>query len=158
MVVFMTTKTETIHVFLDELSDFHVKDLNRLTPGTKVLFGHVPDLIAESRFHDHKIFPSVEYAEVLRTEDDSSDSPKPQIHYRDSKGRENRHYASDMSVIPYGAGFYNDANFVVILDDLKNAGVSVDTEVSPHYKSAQELYNETVVEFFEPDFDYMNEY
>jgi len=163
------TNLETSSVrFLDELQPFHVKDISRLTPGTKVIFGHVPNLNSDADFRDHKIYAQGYYAEIVKVEEASFNSlhssltnlsqeewatkTAPVIFYKDEQGRESHRYASDTSVIPYQGTFFNDANFAVIVQDLDDAGLVVFPEVTAVYKLAQEQYNETVVEWPEPDY------
>ncbi len=167
-----TNALETSKIrFLDELSAFHVKDITRLKPGEKIIFGHVPNLDREDyfRFRDHKVYPQMETVEVVAvewasfnelhssltnlTDDEWAPEKKLVIRYRSERGHEGYRHASDASIVAYNpeTNFFNDTNFVVIPQELEDAGLVLIPEVTAVYRKAADLYNSTVVE---RDYDY----
>lgn len=151
-------------LYLDQLSKFHVKDPERLKPGTKLLFGHVPPL-QDPELRDSKVRPFSEQVTVDHVgnysfedlhenvkEFPSSKEKSPVVILDKGLSHYTRYrYLGDAGVLPYNGSFYNSSNFTVILDDLKEAGVELVLEVSPEYRARMEEFNEQVVEW---DYDH----
>lgn len=145
---------------IDQLSEFHLRDLKRLTPGAKVLFGHVPPLDEDPAYCDTTEYADAYRAEVIEVKAASFNelhhfthtpewaTAKQQVIFYDSVNYKNRHrYASDSGVIPSTVGeeSYNPTNFTVLLEDLEAAGVTLDLNVSEEYQARLDEFNARVV-------------
>ena len=156
----------TITKHIDELSDFHVKDSSKLTPGTPVLFGHVAPL-DDHTFEDHKQYAEGSFATVIEVKDASFNELhgfhhteawatdkdtvmlyKSEVRYPGLElKRPLYRHLSDMGVNKYSQGFYNRHNFVVVLADLKAAGIQLDLEPSADYAERLEAFNAQIIEY-----------
>ena len=153
----------TLHI--DQLSDFYVRDLSRLTPGTKIAFLHIPDIKpGEWALVDWEQFAYVEFVTVEKVEEKSwneishgnnegdwATEKKPVIFYRSAGGNIQYRYATDAGVIPYalngeGDSGYNSVNSTVILTDLADSGYSIDESLSTEFLAALEEFNANVVQ------------
>lgn len=127
---------------LEELRFRAVRDPELLVPGTLVIMAHVPDL-AKGGYGAEPMAEIVTVREMRFHYTDNGDGTTEEtlkIHYFDKLG-EHETYASDRGVIPYPSGYLNDANFVVIVSDLIDAGLEIDLKVSEDYTRRRALIN-----------------
>lgn len=133
-------------LFLDELSDYHSKDLSRFKPGAKILFGHIPPVTRNPILEFAELCPSSREAEVVEVKDiafnvlhnikhgnPKCDAPRTMIFYKIEGINDTCSYPTDRGIEPYAEGYYNPANFTVILSDLEYAGVEYVPVASPAY-------------------------
>lgn len=143
---------------LEELRFRAVRDPELLVPGTLVILAHVPDLdkggyggepmaeigtVREMRFH-------------YEDNGDGTTNEVLKIHYFDKHG-EHETYASDRGVIPYPAGHFNEANFVVVVADLIAADIEVNLKVSEDYTRRRALIN-SPRDYNSRDYDHFGPY
>lgn len=65
---------------LDELSEFHLKDVKRLTPGTEIIIGHIPPLKEESKwwqwagYNDATVFSTllISFNDIIREKEEAT--------------------------------------------------------------------------------------
>lgn len=156
----MTTK------HLDELAEFHLRDLSRIKPGMRLLFGHIPPL-DDPYLVDSKQHPYSDIVEVMRVAKISANDlfkfersvdwateEKPVIFYSTENHGQYHRYASDAGIIPYTPGGYNTANFTVILSDLEDAGIMLELDVTEDYQARLDVFNTQVIEAPEYMYDY----
>jgi hypothetical protein len=154
----------TIKKRIDQLGEHHLRDLSRLTPGTRVLFGHVPELTGDPAIIGYHEFYSGELATVKKIETISANElfkfktpvswaqhTSSVIFYTQEDGRDWKNFATDAGVERYTEGHYNSANFTVLLDDLEAAGIELILDVTQKYKRRLEKFNAEVV--IEDDFE-----
>lgn len=153
----MTTSAVTsTALHLDELRSYAVRDTEKLHTGQRVILAHVPPLerpeLATSTAHPYgQELTILEVAEKTFAElhpnlhPIANDERKLIIRHR-SDTHESYTHASDAGVIPYswGTEFYNDTNFLVLVDELEAAGITAVLEVSPAYAEKLEAYNGSV--------------
>lgn len=132
----MSTTIPALH--LDELRDRAVRSPEELTPGSEVLFAHVPDLdelwLRTSRDSGYAHTGTiVEVAPRHHHELRAGRNPLPDaqprlaiIYRRSDTGERDYIYAADTGVTPYGepgSEFYNPTNFAVLLAPLEAEGI-----------------------------------
>jgi hypothetical protein len=150
---------------IDQLEEFYLRDdLSRLTPGTRILFGHVRSVDvervstatgpAEAWCEVATVYAVGEYSHYdlhpprqgVRKDSSSSLAEKTmRIRYIPGEAiREDyiadRH-AADAGVLAYAPGHYNGANFTVLLNDLEAAGVELIPTPSSEYLEKQQVFN-----------------
>lgn len=167
----MSTTIGTL--FLDELKERAVRDIEQLTPGTEILIGHVPELshpeAAFARAHyssDAGIVTEVgyKYFDELHPGMDrrEDEEPKLVILYSDGGDRMQYMHATDAGVIPYGdpkSGNYNDANFLVLVSELNDEGIMPLLRVSDGYEERLEEFNSKVQEYdYSADYPWGDDY
>lgn len=152
----MSTTIGTL--FLDELKERAVRDIEKLTPGTEILIGHVPDLshpeLVDSHAHyssDAGIVTEVgyKYFDELHPGMDrhEGEEPKLVILYSDGGDRMRYMHATDAGVLPYGDpqnGHYNDANFMVLISELNDEGIMPLLRASDDYEERLKEFNSKV--------------
>lgn len=154
--------------FLDELSEFHLHELARLQPGTRVIVGHVPPLTSDPEDSDFEEYSAGHIAEISEVKEIAANtlykfentSPwmsklRSVIFFRNDeslpdseKDTLKRIYATDAGVIPYDGddySGYNDVNFIVILSDLEATGVTPLLKTSPAYDLRLKSFNSRVI-------------
>jgi len=159
-----TTDREPRTIYLDELREHAVRDLSKLKSGTEVIFVHLPvlefpDYEDAKRFVDHTVATITDVRDATFDElypgltGSSGSVAQPVIFYRRGTGtghedREYNRHASDSGVIPYewGSGSYNSTNFVVLLTELEEQGLTPLLRVSEKYAAELEEYNSKIVE------------
>lgn len=112
--------TEPTRLYLDDLREYAVRDLNRLRVGDHVLLVHLPSdhpwnarTIAQTKtitsigVRDEKLPPIIEFGDKY-----------------------DYIYVTDAGVSPYPKGF-NDANFIVKIEELVRFGISPILERKP---------------------------
>lgn len=127
---------------LEELRFRAVRDPELLVPGTLVIMAHVPDL-DKGGYGVEPMAEIVTVREMRFHYEDNGDGTTDEvlkIHYFDKHG-EHETYASDRGVIPYPAGHFNEANFVVVVADLIDADLEIDLKVSEDYTRRRALIN-----------------
>ena len=142
---------------IDELTAFHLHDLSRLTPGVKVLIGHVGEIYSTKLSYRFKESARGELATITRTANisfnelygingagESSKILQPVIFYQNGLGQENFIYANDAGVNVYDDGLYNKVNFIVVLSDLEQAGAELSLTPSEAYTASLAAYNSLV--------------
>lgn len=141
--------TEPTRLYLDDLREYAVRDLNRLRVGDHVLLVHLPRLDvmtpwdrANPNFHaQDKTIESIgkyTFAELnsnfgLTTQTE----PKSAIVF--SHERNDYMYATDAGVEPYPAGFFNPSNFILRLEELVRFGISPALELKPTHSQDRQV-------------------
>lgn len=146
-------------IHLDEMKDLAVRNIEELTPGTEVIFVHLPDLRhpenrdSRDQAYGHGatitetglMFPSDLSPHLKRLADEK---PEMLILFSEGDDRQQHRYAADSGVIPYSGGgkpWYNPTNFTVLLAPLNEAGISVELDVTPDFARDLERYNSQIV-------------
>lgn len=143
---------------IDELSDFHLRDITKLKPNTAVLFGHVPVLGEDPSLGDSKIHASGSLVTVTRVDTasfgdlhrtastaDWAAEKSLKVFYKTADSEmELYREAGDTGVVPYDEGWRNPWNFVVLISDLEAAGITLDLEPSDSLREYMEDYNSKV--------------
>lgn len=139
---------KTLHI--DELQEFALRDLDRLKPGAEALQIHIPNLS-----QDPGPFASLRVAQAARVtinkvgvlpyhelEPLAPRSPGDEERllsaytFTDEDGQSDYRFTSDAGVTPYGSDFYNTTNTLVLIEDLKEAGIEVSMVPSPEFQAA----------------------
>lgn len=146
-------------LFLDELRDRAVRSPEELTPGTEVLFAHVPDLLDPwTRSTPDRAYASIgtvvevsmkHYHELHEGRRPHSGSePSLVITYRrQDTGERDYIYAADTGVTPYGDPgheVYNPANFAVLLEPLAEEGIVVFLRASDGFQKELADFNSLI--------------
>lgn len=164
----MAELTQTT-VHLDELKQYELRDRSKLTPGTELVFVHLPEL------RDPEIETGLQEAyatsvKVLEVKDATFAElhPKvtnpietealPVILYEDSEGHRGYRYLSASGVIPYlqegDSSYYNGTNFTVLPSELEEKGLTPVFEVTDKYAEELESYNGKITVYsYSPDWD-----
>jgi hypothetical protein len=143
---------------LDELAEFHLRDVSRLTRGAEVLFGHVPTLAGDPALSEvREEFVFSELGESTGVEVSSlndlfkfnhpvnwGEQRGTVIFYLDEKREQKKRFAVDAGVESSPNGLYHESNFVVLVDDVKAAGFKLSVDTSSAYKRRLEEYHEAM--------------
>lgn len=168
----MADATKTL-LSIDGLKAHALRDLSKLTPGTEVIFGHVPTL-DDPAMEDSKNFVYGHFATVTEVRDATfaelhpllrkpiETDAQPVIFYQhgigsEIEGIEAHRYATDSGVIPYDGTtsvFYNTTNFTVLLSELKELGIEPSIEPSEEFTADLEEFNSKVVVYNYDSYDY----
>jgi len=146
--------------FINELSKFHLRDLDRLVPGTRVIFGHVPPL-TDPILNDFHEFVEGRIATVVNVDkvsvndlhntthdEEWATTQKDMIFYQnDGSDYVHTQHATDSAVLPYHDSYYNDTNFIVVLSDLEEAGIEYSLDANSEYKGQLDEFNSQVIEY-----------
>lgn len=152
----MSTTIPALH--LEELRDRAVRDISELTPGTEVIFAHVPDLLnAWSRSSPDSAYGTIgtitevgmKYYDETHPGQDRLKDEEPSLVIFYSKGGDRLHHihAADTGVIPYGDPgheFYNPINFVVLLAPLEAEGIVPLLSASEDFEEQLKRYNSQI--------------
>lgn len=155
----MEKAVEEGRIHLDEMKDLAVRNIEELTPGTEVIFVHLPDLRhpenrdSKDQAYGHGatvtevglMFPSDLSPHLKRL---SNEKREMLILFSEGDDRQQHRYAADSGVIPYSGGgkpWYNPTNFTVLLAPLNEAGISVELDVTPDFARDLERYNSQIV-------------
>ena len=152
---------------IDQLGAFHLHDLSRLTPGVRVLIGHVGKVsfvVPSSKFKKKAVghlgtitrTTNISFNELhgyTDTDNDLSSIEQSVIFYQSDElgskdyitrtkfGSVAFIYASDAGVNVYDSGLRSKTNFIVVLSDLDQAGVELSLTPSAAYTSRLVEYN-----------------
>lgn len=149
-------------IYLDGLRKYALRDLSKLKSGTEVVFVHLPVLeypedCDSLQFVQHTVATITDvrdatFAELHPGLSNPIDSvAQPVIFYREGTGTghgdlERNRYASDSGVIPYewAPNSYNSTNFVVLLAELEEQGLTPLLRVSEEYAAELEDHNSKI--------------
>lgn len=163
----MTDVRATILHF-DELRDYALRGLENVKPGMEVLVLHVPSLKAPE-FAFGQAFPHATQKTIKdvrlatrgelhsASENAHNTEVKPVVFFETNEEASfpDYLYATDAGVVPYygdNGPFFNDANFLVDVDELARVGIEPNIqEASLEYKSRAEAFNSLV-----PDWDFLD--
>jgi len=147
-------------IYLDELKDLAVRNSEELTPGTEVIFVHLPDLRhpenRDSKDSAHGQVGVITEVGLMYPSDLSglkrldNEEQHTMILYTEGDDRQRHRYAADSGVEPYSHSggarpWYNPTNFTVLLAPLNEAGISVELDVTPEFAEKLEAYNRQIV-------------
>lgn len=146
-------------IYLDELKDLAVRNSEELTPGTEVIFVHLPDLRhpenrdSKDSAYAHAgivtevgiMYPS-ELSGLKRLD---SEEQHTMILYSEGEDKQRHRYAADSGVVPYGHSgngrpWYNPTNFTVLLAPLNEAGIRPVFDVTEEFAEKLEDYNSKI--------------
>jgi len=147
-------------IHLNELKDLAVRNPEELTPGTEVIFVHLPDLRhpedrdARDSAYAHAgivtevkvMYPSDLSPNLDRLKGEKEDT---MILYSEGDDKQRHRYAADSGVIPYshsgtGKPWYNPTNFTVLLAPLNEAGIAPVFDVTEDFADRLEDYNSKI--------------
>lgn len=138
---------EPTRLYLNELWDYAVRDLNRLRVGDHVLRVHIPCMEYGSRgpaFAHTKTICAIGERTISELYPYLTASPDEVLHTVIEFADKGDHiFVGDAGVIPYPGGF-NRANFIVRLEDLVRAGISPIMETRPLEIGSQRVTREQV--------------
>lgn len=150
----MSTTIPALH--LDELRDRAVRSPDELTPGSEVLFAHVPDLeeswlrTSRDSVYAHSgtiVEVALRHHHELRDGREALPDSRPSlaiIYRRSDTGERDYIYAADTGVTPYGepgSEFYNPTNFAVLLAPLEAEGIIPLLTASEEFAEALQRQN-----------------
>lgn len=153
----MSTTVPALH--LDELRELAVRSPEELTPGTEVLFTHVPDLedswlrTSRDSVYGHTgtiVEVAMYHHHELRDGREPLPDSKPSlaiIYRRSDTGERDYIYAADTGVTPYGepgSEFYNPTNFAVLLAPLEAEGIVPLLTTSEEFAENLKHYNSQI--------------